>query len=125
MSEVKKVVNEINGKLIMDAVSESGYFSYLELVSTPIGDYIKYMGQCVWDSENDYREWIDEDNQEPLEGYLVKQIIEINKVILGSLRVLEARYKAVAKIMVSRLKGDGLRSNILERTQTFVDNQNK
>ena len=68
--KAEKAVQEINDKLFMDCTEklvESDYFWYLEYVETPVGDYIKYMGQYIWDSENDYREWIDEDNQEPLE----------------------------------------------------------
>lgn len=117
MSDVQKVVNEINDKLFMNAASDSDYFRYLEYTSTPIGDFVKYMGHFIWDSENDYREWIDKDNQEPLEGHLVKQMIEINKVVVGSLRVLDKRYKAIASVMDTRLKGDELREDILERTQ--------
>lgn len=83
------------------------------------------MGHFIWDSENDYREWIDEDNQEPLEGYLIKQMIEINKVVASSLRILDKRYKAVTKVMDNRLKGDELRKDILGRTQEFVDGQRK
>lgn len=96
MSDVQKVVNEINEKLFNDPVSETDYFRYLEYTTTPIGDFVKYMGHFIWDSENDYREWID-DEQEPLEGYLVKQMIEINKAVVSSLRVLDKRYKAIAK----------------------------
>ena len=125
MSEEQKIVNKINEKLFMEADSEADYFRYLEYTITPIGAYIQYMGNCIWDSENEYREWIDEDTQEPLEGYLIKQMIEINKVIVSSLRVLDKRYKAVAKVMDNRLKGDELRVDILERTQEFVDGQRK
>lgn len=124
MSDVQKVVNEINEKLFNGPVSEADYFRYLEYTTTPIGDFVKYMGHFIWDSENDCREWID-DEQEPLEGYLIKQMIEINKVVVSSLRVLDKRYKAIAKVMDNRFKGDKLRKDILERTQEFVDSQNK
>ena len=124
MSEEQKIVNDINEKLFMEADSEADYFRYLEYTTTPIGAYIQYMGHFIWDSENDYREWID-DEQEPLEGYIIKQMIEINKVIVNSLRVLDKRYKAIAKVMDNRLKGDELRVDILERTQEFMDNQDK
>jgi len=124
MSDVRKVVDDINEKLFNESVSDMDYFRFLELTCTPSGDFIKYMGDFIWDSENDYREWVD-DEQEPLEGYLIKQMIEINKVIVNSLRVLDKRYKAIAKVMNSRLKGDELRVDILERTQEFMDNQDK
>lgn len=48
MNEARKVVKEINDKLFMDCTEklvESDYFWYLEYVETPVGDYIKYMGQ--------------------------------------------------------------------------------
>ena len=124
MSDVQKIVNDINEKLFNEPISDMDYFRFLELTCTPSGDFIKYMGHFIWDSENDYREWID-DEQEPLEGYLIKQMIEINKVIVNSLCVLDKRYKAIAKVMNSRLKGDELRADILERTQDFVDGQLK
>ena len=124
MSDVQKIVNDINEKLFNEPISDMDYFRFLELTCTPSGDFIKYMGHFIWDSENDYREWVD-DEQEPLEGYLIKQMIEINKVIVNSLRVLDKRYKAIAKVMNSRLKGDELRVDILERTQEFMDNQDK
>lgn len=124
MSDVQKIVNGINEKLFNEPISDMDYFRFLDLTCTPSGDFIKYMGHFIWDSENDYREWID-DEQEPLEGYLIKQMIEINKVIVNSLRVLDKRYKAIAKVIDSRLKGDELRADILERTQDFVDGQLK
>jgi hypothetical protein len=122
MSDVRKVVDDINEKLFNESVSDMDYFRFLELTCTPSGDFIKYMGHFIWDSVNDYREWID-DEQEQLEGYLVKQMIGINKAIVGSLRALDKRYKAIAKVMDSRLKGDELRADILERAQEFVDEQ--
>lgn len=91
MNEVRKVVKEINDKLFMDSTEklvESDYFWYLEYVETPVGDYIKYMGQYIWDSENDYREWIDEDNQKPLENYLVREMGKMFKVFKGQLKAL-------------------------------------
>lgn len=124
MSDVQKIVNDINEKLFNEPISDMDYFRFLELTCTPSGDFVKYMGHFIWDSENDYREWID-DEQEPLKGYLIRQMIEINKVIVGSLRVLDKRYKAIAKVIDSRLKGDELRADILERTQDFVDGQLK
>ena len=124
MSDVQKIVNDINEKLFNEPISDMDYFRFLELTCTPSGDFINYMGHFIWDSENDYREWVD-DEQEPLEGYLIKQMIEINKVIVSSLRVLDKRYKAIAKVIDNRLKGDKLRADILERTQDFVDGQLK
>ncbi len=91
MSEARKAVKEINDKLFMDCTQqlvEADYFWYLEYVETPVGDYIKYMGQYIWDSENDYREWVDEYNQEPLETYLVREMNKMFKVFKGQMKVL-------------------------------------
>lgn len=86
MSEIRKIVKEINEKLFMSSMSEHDYMSYLELVESPIGDYIKYMGNFIWDSENDCREYLkDEDGEdteelEDLADYLKSQIMLICKV---------------------------------------------
>ena len=69
----RKVVELLNDKLFYNEHSEHSYFTYLEYVETPIGDYVKYMGQYLWDSENDLREWIAEDEQESLAGVLRKR----------------------------------------------------
>lgn len=121
MSEVQEVVYDINNKLLMEAESEADYFSYLEFVSTPIGDYIKYMGCCIWDSENDPREWIDEYNRESLEAYLIQEMDKVFEVVKGQLKVLCKKKKAFEKVMNARLKGQQLREDILKRTQEFID----
>ncbi len=121
MSEVQEVVYDINNKLLMEAESEADYFGYLEFVSTPVGDYIKYMGQCIWDSENDYREWIDDYNRGPLEAYLIQEMDKVFEVVKGQLKVLCKKKKAIEKVMSSRLKGEELREDILNRTQEFLD----
>ena len=46
------------------------------------------MGQYIWDSENDYRDWVDEDNQESLEDYLIREMSKMFKVFKGQLKVL-------------------------------------
>ena len=121
---VQEAVDNINEKLFEDPISDSLYFRYLELTRTPSGDFIKYMGLFIWDSENDYREWAD-DAQEPLEQYLVKQIIEVNKVVVETLRVVDVRYKAFAKVMDGRLKGKDLRKDMLRRDKEFLEEQKK
>lgn len=95
MREAVKAVKYLNEKLFNESVSDMDYFQYLELVCTPIGDYIKYMGCYIWDSENDPRGWDEEgEYQENLEQYLIKQLVEINKVVKKSLRTLDAGNKA-------------------------------
>jgi hypothetical protein len=85
----KDVVAKLNDKLFYSELSEHCYFSYLEYVETPIGDYIKYMGNYLWDSENDPRDWINDDEQEPLDIYLIKETKRIHKIIQSSISVME------------------------------------
>ena len=124
MIYVQEAVDDINEKLFGDPISDSLYFRYLELTCTPSGDFIKYMGLFIWDSENDCREWVD-DVQEPLEEYLIKQIVEVNKIVVGTLRVIDVRYKAMASVMDGRLKGKDLRKDILRRDKEFLEEQKK
>ncbi len=95
MSEVKKVVDALN-KTLMESdelLLDDEYFSFLEHTETPMGAFIKYMGKCIWDSENDAREWIDDDTQEDMESYLIRQMIGIQKIINKSVDVLlQARW---------------------------------
>lgn len=126
MSEALKAVKYLNDKLFNEPVSDMDYFQYLELVCTPIGDYIKYMGCYIWDSENDPREWDEEgENQEPLEQYLIKQMVIVNKVIKKSIRVLGAGTKAFDKLMESRLSQEELREDMLRKAQELIDEQLK
>lgn len=89
MNDVKQIVKELNDILFMSTLHEHDYFSYLEYVETPTGDYIKYMGNYLWNSENDHREWVAEDDQEPLEDYLIREVGKISKVLQNSYKVLK------------------------------------
>lgn len=118
MNEARKVVKEINDKLFMDSTEkliEHDYFTYLEYVETPIGDYIKYLGQYIWDSENDYREWLDEDNQEPLEKYLIREMDKIFEVVKAQMKVLCKKRKAIDKIYESRPNKEELVQRMLAK----------
>jgi len=86
MSEVKQIVKELNDKLFMSDSHEYDYFCYLEYTETPIGDFIKYYGQVIWDSENDYREYAEDtdDQREDMKGYLIKEISKIANVLQKS-----------------------------------------
>lgn len=81
MSDIKTVVKLLNDTLFDSNSAEHDYFWFLEYVETPIGDYIKYCGQVIWDSENDYREWMSEDEQEDLKTYLVKEVGKVSKIL--------------------------------------------
>lgn len=87
MEDVTKVVEEINEAIFHSENSEHEYVWYLEHVKTPIGDYIEFYGQRLWDSDNDYREYVyDEVNdveteeREDLKSYLIHQMSLVSKV---------------------------------------------
>lgn len=86
MSEVKKVVNELN-EHIFEISEDVDYVLWLEYCETPIGDYVKYAGQYIFDSENDYRPYIDEDEgiRQGLKEYLLEQMFLIKSFISRSI----------------------------------------
>lgn len=90
MNDVKQIVKELNDKLFMSTLHEHDYFWYLEYTETPTGDFIKYYGQIIWDSENDYRERVEDtdDQQEDMKGYLIKEIGKISKVLQNSYKLI-------------------------------------
>lgn len=89
--EITKIVEEINEAIFEADITPEDYVRYLELVNTPIGGCIKYMGCYIWDSENDYREYVKDDEgfdteeQENLKVYLFKQIGLIKAAIFKSM----------------------------------------
>lgn len=87
--DTQDIIKILNYKLFESDYYEHDYFSYLKYVESPIGDYIEYMGHCIWDSENDYRDRIDDETQEPLDTYLIKQIKLISDIAKRSAKVLE------------------------------------
>lgn len=116
MNEAQQIVKNINNKLfdeckIQDV--ESDYFNYLEYVETPIGDYVKWMGQCLWDSENETREWIN-DEQEDLELFLVREMVKVEESILAQLKVVSVKHKALASTYKNRPNREEIRQRILD-----------
>lgn len=91
--EVVKVVEEMNEAIFAAEIVPEDYVRYLELIRTPIGDYIKYMGCYIWDSENDYREWINDDEQEPLKAYLLSQMSLIKRAVYKTMIAVEGDKK--------------------------------
>lgn len=88
MSGIRKIVDGLNHKLFTESkLNEQDYFQFLEFVETPTGDYIKYMGNYLWDSENDYREWISDDEQESVESYLYREMLKISTIIKDALKI--------------------------------------
>lgn len=98
MENVDKVVKEINDALFYSSKSEHDYMQYLEYFQTPIGDCIKYMGCYLWDSENDYRDYIldsegeETEDKECLKGYLIKQMKQVSTVLFNSIMAVEEGY---------------------------------
>lgn len=90
MENVAKIVSELN-ESIFEVSENLLYTLYLEYISTPIGDYIKYAGQYIWDSENEYREWVDYDEgiREDLKSYLWQQMSLIKNSIYKSMVAVE------------------------------------
>lgn len=90
MKEVKQTVRELNDKLFLSDSHEHDYFCYLEYTETPIGDFIKYYGQVIWDSENDYREYVEDtdDQQEDMESYLIKEVGKISSNLQKVYKIL-------------------------------------
>lgn len=95
MENVVEIVKEMNEALFHSECAEHDYMHYLELVQTPIGDYVKYMGCYIWDSENDYRDYILDENgdpideQEPLKEYIFNQMSLIKRTIYKSMLAIE------------------------------------
>lgn len=116
MNKAQKVVKYINNKLFDECSIkdvDSHYFNYLEYTETPVGDYIKWMGQCLWDSENETREWVD-DEQEDLELFLVREMLKVEESILAQLKVISVKHKALAAIYKDRPNREEIRQHILD-----------
>lgn len=91
MENVRQTVTDINNTLFEKSkLYEHDYFVYLEFVETPIGDYVKYMGNYLWDSENDYRQYDLDGNLPPLKDFLVAEIKKVQSVVKNCVAILEA-----------------------------------
>ena len=82
--EIRKAVDNINDDIFeqTEELEEAiyltvGYFTYGMFI-------IKFMGDVIWSSDDDDREYFDEEKDilEPLEGYLRRRIME--KIITAS-----------------------------------------
>lgn len=91
MATIREVVQHLNDKLFSECtLFESDYFQYLEYIETPIGDYIKYMGNYLWDSENDCRQYDSMGNLQSLKNFLVQEIKKVQSVVKNCVATLEA-----------------------------------
>ena len=97
MSEdIKKVVDAMNDTIFMSDHSDHEFTDYFQYSETPIGNYVKFMGFFVWDSENDYREWLidpetleETGEREGLSTYLWNQMSMIKHRLYQSMRAIE------------------------------------
>ena len=86
--DIAEVVKEIN-EHIFEISEDVEYVLWLDHVVLPVGEYVKYAGQYIFDSENDYREYVDYDEgiRQDLKEYLLEQIEQINNFIRKTLTV--------------------------------------
>lgn len=87
MSVVEDVVHVLNYKLIDGLPEETAFFPYLKHTTTPIGDYIEYLDVCLWDSENDPWEILEQ--PEAFEAFLIEAIKEVQRTVNLTVKVLE------------------------------------
>jgi len=63
---------------IWECIGQEDEYPQFEITMTTMcGLYVKFLGESIWYSDADMREWIeDEDDYEPIEPYLRKKINE-------------------------------------------------
>ncbi len=81
IKEVDNIVSQLNEEIY--DMTEFDYWFPVSLLTNGDIIIVNYFDMCIWDSENDEREYIenDVDDYGPLMPYLKKQIMEINKTI--------------------------------------------
>ena len=94
--DIKKVVDAMNDAIFMSDHNDHEFTDYFQYSETPIGNYVKFMGFCVWDSENDYREYIvnyetfeETEEREGLSTYLFNQMSMIKHRLYQTMRAIE------------------------------------
>jgi hypothetical protein len=70
-----QITNDLNCEAYIDNGKE--YYMPFTYVSMGHECLIEFMGVPIWDSDNDDREWIGEDDKESLRKYLLRQSKEI------------------------------------------------
>lgn len=70
-----QITNDLNCESYIDNGKE--YYVPFTYVSMGHECLIEFMRVPIWDSANDNREWIDEDEQESLRKYLLRESKEI------------------------------------------------
>lgn len=94
MKNVHQIVTDLNDRLFEQInLDEHDYFAsgFLELVESPIGNYIRYMGNTLWWGEFDSRGWDEENELQPLEEFLIQEIKKIHEMIHETITILGER----------------------------------
>lgn len=84
ISQIEDIVYELNEEIIAfnKDYYELGFFLGLDLRCNGYNTIIYYLDIPIWYSDEDERDWIEENNDyEPLDGYLRKKINTINGYI--------------------------------------------
>ena len=93
VNQIIKIISDIQYEI--GTMMGDDYFDSPTLILNTTRDYqeIEFLGECIWDSENEPRDYIDAvDDYEPLDYFLIKQI---NK-----------RIKQLSKINLNCYKGE-------------------
>jgi hypothetical protein len=99
--EALKVVENINFLVPFEGTNEKDLFKELYLLkynSDGYMEWIEFLGKTIWDSDNDEREWLEEENEkEPLEPFIKKIMIYQLKFLNKQLKSLK-NYKGKNEI---------------------------
>ena len=82
--EAVEAVEDINYNIWDNLGLKDDYCPYLELSTNGDTILVKFLGEVLWNSEDDYRDYIDEENsaREPLKDYLLGCISELKSYIM-------------------------------------------
>jgi len=71
-----KLVESLNNETFLDGRS-FGWIEPFTFESTGVHCGISFLGVTLWDCDSDEREWIGDDEQEPLRDFIIRQAKEI------------------------------------------------
>jgi len=82
--EALECIEVLNAEIGEMVSHEDIHLFYLEFKTDGYCSLIEFMGYPIWNSEDDEREWINDDTeQEPLEGYIRKRINAVAELVKG------------------------------------------
>jgi len=73
------IVEKINDEIVQqqwDEKSPDRYIPQVDVCTTGNMTWIKWLDLTIWNSEDDEREWVNDDEREPIEPFLRKKIME-------------------------------------------------